>query len=275
MRGGPLRCALALAAALALGPGLAAAHGGHGGAAAPEGFGLLVLPGGRAVKLLQVGPALGPDGQLAGLGASYLSDASSLEEVEAEALPLFAYLRPRAEAQGQAAVVLYATVGFAPGRLGPSVKLTWRRDAAGAWRTLPRDPAATFPATALPRPSTPARDPAAEEAARAAAEAWLALIDRGEHARAWEGAAPLLQAQGSRNRLAAVIELLDDEVGKVAGRAPVAALSTRLVPGLPDGSYRVVEYQGTRVGRPGPVFEAVVTTRGDDGRWRAAAYTRH
>lgn len=116
-----------------------------------------------------------------------------------------------------------------------------------------------------------AQNQEAIDAAKKAADAWLALIDAGQYKASWEQAAePLRKA----------VSVAQWEQGGRAVRQPVGALQERKVasstytttlPGAPQGQYVVLQYT-TRFADRANAVETVTPTREADGKWRVAGY---
>ncbi|HEY8380279.1 MAG TPA: DUF4019 domain-containing protein [Nannocystis sp.] len=114
-------------------------------------------------------------------------------------------------------------------------------------------------------------DGTAESEALAAAERWLALIDRGDAAASWAAAARLFQEAVDEPRWTQSLEAAQRPLGRpVARRIQSMNYATEL-PGAPDGEYVVLEYETTfEHKRKGA--ERVVMMKEPDGSWRAAGY---
>ena len=81
----------------------------------------------------------------------------------------------------------------------------------------------------------PQSDPAAEKAAVAAAEAWLKLIDNGDHAGSWDSAAAYFRNAVGKGVWDKQIEAVRKPLGKVLSRSVAAKRYMTSAPGAPDG----------------------------------------
>jgi hypothetical protein len=128
--------------------------------------------------------------------------------------------------------------------------------------------------------ASPAAAQAPEDAAQAAADSWLGIVDSGNYGGSWDAAARLLRASASQATWAQTVEGL---------RAPLGALKSRTVKsrGLTEkppmaftvggkvfswtaGKYVVVQYDSAFAGRG--ATETVVVMGEPDG-WRVASYS--
>jgi ABC-type Fe3+-hydroxamate transport system substrate-binding protein len=114
-------------------------------------------------------------------------------------------------------------------------------------------------------------DQGAIDAAKSAADAWLALVDAGQYKASWEQAAePLRKA----------VSVAQWETAGRAARMPVGALQERTLasstytttlPGVPPGRYVVLQYAARFADRANAV-ETVTPMLDADGKWRVSGY---
>ena len=113
-------------------------------------------------------------------------------------------------------------------------------------------------------------NPAAQEAALAASEPWLALMDAGDYAEARRQTAPLFRELESGEAWAAKAREYRDPLGALEART----LSTNTYftdPwNAPPGAYAVLVFDSRWEG--GAIHEIVNMQRQDDGRWLVAGY---
>lgn len=111
----------------------------------------------------------------------------------------------------------------------------------------------------------------AVQAATAAAEAWLALIDRGEVDESWRQAATLFRAAVTEEQWRTALAAANTPLGKPLSRSLKSAQYADELPGAPDGEYVVLEYATAfELKRNGT--ETVTPTRDPDGVWRVSGY---
>lgn len=111
----------------------------------------------------------------------------------------------------------------------------------------------------------------AEQAATVAAEAWLALIDRGEIAESWRQAATLFKAAVTEEQWQAALAAAASPLGKPLSRVLKSAQYVDELPGAPDGEYVVVEY-ATAFERKRNGTETITPMHDPDGVWRVSGY---
>lgn len=116
-----------------------------------------------------------------------------------------------------------------------------------------------------------AADSGTQEAAVAAAEQWLQLVDAGDYAGSWKQAAPVFrdavpQAQWEQSASAARKPL-----GRLLSRKLKSATPRTELPGVPDGSYVVIEFESSLENKKSAV-ETVTPLLDKDGTWRVSGY---
>lgn len=121
-----------------------------------------------------------------------------------------------------------------------------------------------------------------EDAGQAAAESWLALVDSGNYAGAWDQAAKVLKAGARQPEWTQATAGMRSPLGRLASRKLKSreytekAPTTRVVGGKAytwgSGRYVVLEYDTAFGSRPSAA-ETVVATAEADGAWRVASYS--
>lgn len=109
------------------------------------------------------------------------------------------------------------------------------------------------------------------EAAKAAAEVWLAAADRGDAALTWRMAATLFQQAVSVERWQQALDSVRGPLGVVRSRQLIAAKPARSLPNAPDGEYVVIQYR-TVFEHRAEATETITPMRGSDGQWHVAGY---
>lgn len=110
-----------------------------------------------------------------------------------------------------------------------------------------------------------------EDAAQAAALAWLRLIDAGDYARSWDAAAAIFRNSISETQWASRIAAVRSPFGPVKSRSISSAKFTRSLPGAPDGQYVVLQF-ATSFERKAAATETVTPMKDADGQWRVSGY---
>lgn len=122
----------------------------------------------------------------------------------------------------------------------------------------------------VPRgPAAAAETP--EEAAKASAEAWLALVDQGKYGESWDQAAKLFKGAVSREKWKESVGAVRGPLGKVVSRTLKSRQYAESLPGAPDGRYVVIQYE-TAFERKKSAVETITPAADPDGAWRVSGY---
>ncbi|MCG5501509.1 DUF4019 domain-containing protein [Ectothiorhodospira lacustris] len=81
-----------------------------------------------------------------------------------------------------------------------------------------------------------------EDAAQAAATAWLQLIDTGHYTESWQQAASPFQSQITKEAWTDALQRIREPLGAVKLRHLKNAQYTTSLPGAPDGQYVVMQF---------------------------------
>lgn len=117
----------------------------------------------------------------------------------------------------------------------------------------------------------PKPTPDIEQAATAAAEAWLAQVDAGDYAASWAAAAEIFKGAVTESQWAAQAEAARVPLGALSARELQSTAYHEQLPGAPDGAYVVITYQ-SRFANKQAATETVVPMRDTDGAWRVSGY---
>ncbi|WP_165390854.1 DUF4019 domain-containing protein [Pseudoduganella lutea] len=109
------------------------------------------------------------------------------------------------------------------------------------------------------------------DAAKKAADTWLALVDAGQYKASWEQAAEPLRKAVSVTQWEQGSRAARMPVGALQGRTLASSTYTTTLPGAPQGQYVVLEYT-TRFADRANAVETVIPTLEADGKWRMAGY---
>ena len=113
--------------------------------------------------------------------------------------------------------------------------------------------------------------PGAVDAARKAAETWLALVDRGQYARSWDEASSLFRNAVEKAAWLKSVQEARKPLGALKSRKLRGAQTTTSLPGAPPGDYVVIQYDASFEGRPAAV-ETITPMLEADGKWRVSGY---
>jgi len=110
-----------------------------------------------------------------------------------------------------------------------------------------------------------------EDAAQAAAESWLKLVDDGNYAASWEQAAKVFKGAVKQADWAQAAGGVRTPLGKLVSRKLKSREYAEKMPGAPDGRYVVVQYDTVFENKASAV-ETVTPMADPDGAWRVAGY---
>jgi hypothetical protein len=110
-----------------------------------------------------------------------------------------------------------------------------------------------------------------EDAAQAAAESWLALVDAGEYGDSWDEAAARFQGAVTRDQWEQAVNGVREPLGAVVSRKVKSRQYTKQLPGAPDGEYVVVQFE-TVFENKAEAVETLTPMVDKDGAWRVSGY---
>jgi hypothetical protein len=118
---------------------------------------------------------------------------------------------------------------------------------------------------------TLAAQPASEAEAVKAAEAWLKLVDAGQTAQSWEEAAPLFKQAVTKEQWQQALGSVRTPLGKATSRQLLSKQTMKSLPGAPDGTYVVIQYQ-TSFEKKSSAVETITPMLCAGGRFRMSGY---
>ena len=110
-----------------------------------------------------------------------------------------------------------------------------------------------------------------EKSAQMAAETWLSQVDAGHYTDSWRAASPSFQDAVTESAWAESLHGVRKPLGKVVSRTLKSAQHTTSVPGAPDGSYVIMQFD-TSFEHKQAAVETVTFRQEKDGTWKAAGY---
>jgi hypothetical protein len=123
---------------------------------------------------------------------------------------------------------------------------------------------------------------APEDAAQAAAESWLKLVDAGNYAASWDQAGKVLKAAVKQTSWSEQVGAARAPLGKLVARKLKSreytekAPTTRVIGGTVyswrPGRYVVIQYETVFANKPAAV-ETLVPMADSDGVWRVSGYS--
>lgn len=110
-----------------------------------------------------------------------------------------------------------------------------------------------------------------EEAAVAAANAWLALVDEGKFGESWETAAQYFKNALSKEKWEQLITAVRNPLGQMVSRELSSKTCMTSIPGAPDGEYVVIQFKTSFENKKSST-ETITPMFGSDGKWRVSGY---
>lgn len=114
-------------------------------------------------------------------------------------------------------------------------------------------------------------EPTQQEVAKARADAWLKGVDAGRYPESWDQAAALFKKAVAKEKWIQDLGAVRTPLGKLVSRSLKSSKLTAALPGAPDGSYVVLEYD-TRFENKQAAIETLTPMLDPDGQWRVAGY---
>ncbi len=112
------------------------------------------------------------------------------------------------------------------------------------------------------------------QSAQMAAETWLSHVDAGQYTASWRAASPSLQEAVTERAWVESVRGVRQPLGHVVSRTLTSAQHITAVPGAPDGSYVIMQFD-TRFEHKQGAVETVTFRQEKDGTWKAAGYYIH
>jgi hypothetical protein len=110
-----------------------------------------------------------------------------------------------------------------------------------------------------------------EDAAQAAADSWLKLVDGGEYDASWDTAAELFKGAVTKDQWKQAAAGVRGPLGKLLSRKVKSREYTEKVPGAPDGKYVILQYEAVFENKSSAI-ETVTPMVDPDGAWRVSGY---
>ena len=126
------------------------------------------------------------------------------------------------------------------------------------------------PETAAPTPSA-GGNAEAEEAAVAAADAWLKLVDGGKYDESWAQMPEFAKKLASQADFAEQVGAVRNAMGELESRKVKSTQYATSLPGAPDGEYVVIQYEASFAKKKSAI-ETVTPMKDADGTWRVSGY---
>lgn len=108
-----------------------------------------------------------------------------------------------------------------------------------------------------------------EDAVRAAAEKWLALIDQGKYKDAYRQSSQHVRARATAEEWEPQLRAMREPAGALKSRTFSSAKAAKGMAGAPDGEYVVIQFAAA-FEKKATATETVMMSR--EGAWKAAGY---
>ena len=115
-----------------------------------------------------------------------------------------------------------------------------------------------------------ASDPASDKASADFAQAWAKLLDDQQWAENWKSAGSFFRSQIDEAKWAAMVQPLRQKLGAVSSRSVKGVQSARTLPGVPDGDYKIIQFN-TAFANKADAVETVILAR-EGGDWKVEGY---
>ena len=112
---------------------------------------------------------------------------------------------------------------------------------------------------------------AKEKAALAAAGQWLAMVDKGTYADAWQGAAEYFRSLEKQKPFEQRMQTARGPLGKLVSRKLARSVYRTKLADTPEGEYVVMKFDAAFEKKPSAV-ETVTAMADKDGQWRVTGY---
>lgn len=103
-------------------------------------------------------------------------------------------------------------------------------------------------------------------------EDWLHHVDRLDSNTSWSEASSFFQQKLSKQQWETILKTTRAPIGKVIRRRHTVTQYASHLPGIPDGTYAILQFHSTFTGKESTV-ETVVFSKESDGHWRALGYS--
>ncbi len=120
-------------------------------------------------------------------------------------------------------------------------------------------------------PTAFAADPAKEQAALTAAQAWLTLVDQGKYEDSWKEAASFFKTHVTAETWKQMVGSTRRQAGTLISRSVKSKTYTTYAPGAPPGEYVIIEFNSSFQNKKTAV-ERVTPMMDKDGKWRVSGY---
>jgi hypothetical protein len=180
---------------------------------------------------------------------------------------MFSSLHPSAVVLAQLALLTPACASNPP-QTSQAQASQAQASQAGASPTTPAPASAPVESAAASTRSEAFRD---LDAATAAAQSWLGLVDAAKYDESWSAAATPFKSAMSDEKWSGAVSSARSPLGKVLSRHLKSTAAKTSLPGAPDGKYVVIQFS-TTFEKKAAAVETVTPMQEPDGAWRVSGY---
>ncbi len=109
------------------------------------------------------------------------------------------------------------------------------------------------------------------EAGKKAAQAWLALVDKGDYAGSYDQASSTFKASISKEQWQKALSSARGPLGKVLSRDVKKDEFKTTMPGAPNGQYVFLQFNSSFDNKK-DALETIIPMLDKDGQWRVSGY---
>lgn len=103
-------------------------------------------------------------------------------------------------------------------------------------------------------------------------EGWLHHVDALDSVGSWTEASAFLQQKLTKEKWETILKKTRAPIGTVITRRHTVTQYASHLPGIPDGTYAILQFHSTFTGKESTV-ETVIFSKEADGQWRALGYS--
>jgi len=103
-------------------------------------------------------------------------------------------------------------------------------------------------------------------------ENWLHHVDALDADASWKEASSFFQQKLTREKWETILKTTRTPIGPVLTRRHTVTQYASRLPGIPDGTYALLQFHSTFTGKESAI-ESVVFSKEPDGHWRALGYS--
>ena len=103
------------------------------------------------------------------------------------------------------------------------------------------------------------------------AQAWLAMVDKGQYDQSWETASSYFKSMVTKEQWVSQVAAVRKPIGNFISRDLKMNQYEKTMPGAPDGEYYVMSFNAVFENKASAI-ETITVMKDSDGQWRLAGY---